>query len=78
MLGIIRPSQLPAEIELERLRHAAEVQFVIDLCFPDSDKATRYFNLCAEHRTLLEVERLKSDTREAWRIRTKAESATCH
>lgn len=75
MLDSNRPSQLSAAQEFERQRHQAEVRHVLNTCYPDSDAAIRYFNRCAEHRSLLEVERLKADTREAWRLKARAAAA---
>lgn len=69
---MLRPTQTPEYLKLQEERHASEVAYVIRTCFPDSDKAKRYFLQCEEHRPLLQVERLKEDTREAWRQHAKA------
>lgn len=66
---MIRPSEQPENIALEKQRHACEVAYVIRTCFPSSEKARNYFALCEEHRPLEDVERLRVDTREAWRTR---------
>ncbi len=68
---MIRPTQTPAYLELQHQRHMCEVNYVLRTCFPDSDKARRYFEECEKHRPLVQVEVLREDTRTAWRAHAR-------
>lgn len=72
----VRPSQSAAYAASLAARHRSEVEYVVNTCFPDPQKAERYFQNCAEHRTPEQVETLRNDARELWRTRLRQQPTT--